>query len=307
MFQPSQQDVRRFFCATRAKQRDGAPLTPMEALAADWIAEHPEYDAELADEAAALAAVQPVWQAVLGWFGADRLLWGSDWPHLNLQPLPDAAALLQDLRRALPQPALQQAVLVDNPQRLIAMLESQPGQTFNAARAERDTRRLAATGDYQGEFLWHNSSEDDEHIAAYGVGGSPACWMQVGYATGYVSTLFGRMIVFREVDCRSSGAAHCRVVGKSAELWDDPEQDLFYLNAQDFVGTPPATLPTSMPAGAQGKARTPNLGVPPGKATASSDAGTAAPATAPSRAGAAGRWTPRPASAPAKLRHAARA
>src|SRR3990167_10115740 len=138
----------------------------------------------------------------------------------------------------------------------------------------------ADSGDYEGEFLWHNSSEDDEHIAAYGVGGSPACWMQVGYATGYVSTLFGRMIVFREVDCRSSGAAHCRVVGKSAELWDDPEQDLFYLNAQDFVGTPPASLPTSMPAGAQGKARTTYLGVPPGKATASSDAGTAAEATA---------------------------
>jgi transcriptional regulator with GAF, ATPase, and Fis domain len=140
-------------------------------------------------------------------------------------------------------------------------------------------RYNAELSEYDGEFIWHNSSEDDEHIAAYGVGGSPACWMQVGYATGYVSTLFGRMIVFREVECRSSGAAHCRVVGKSAELWDDPEQDLFYLNAQDFVGTPPTTLPTSMPAGAQGKARTTYLGVPPGKA-ASGNAGTAADPTA---------------------------
>ena len=60
MFQPSQHDVRRFFCETRAKQRDGAPLTPMEALAADWIAEHPEYHAELADLDAALAAVYDV-------------------------------------------------------------------------------------------------------------------------------------------------------------------------------------------------------------------------------------------------------
>ncbi|MBB6559322.1 DNA-binding NtrC family response regulator [Acidovorax soli] len=122
-------------------------------------------------------------------------------------------------------------------------------------------RYNADTGAYEGEFLWHNSSEDDEHIAAYGVGGSPACWMQVGYATGYVSTLFGRMIVFREVECRSSGAAHCRVVGKSAELWEDPEQDLFFLNAQDFVGAPPASLVD----GVQGKARTSYLGVPPGK------------------------------------------
>ncbi len=60
MFAPSQNDVRRFFCATHAKRRDGAPLTPMEALAADWIAEHPEYHAELDDVDAALAAVYEV-------------------------------------------------------------------------------------------------------------------------------------------------------------------------------------------------------------------------------------------------------
>lgn len=60
MFQPSQHDVRRFFCSTWRKQREGLPLTPMEAMAADWISEHPEYDGDLADEAAALAAVYTV-------------------------------------------------------------------------------------------------------------------------------------------------------------------------------------------------------------------------------------------------------
>lgn len=137
-------------------------------------------------------------------------------------------------------------------------------------------RYNAELGDYDGEFIWHNSSEDDEHIAAYGVGGSPACWMQVGYATGYVSTLFGRMIVFREVECRSSGAAHCRVIGKSAERWDDPEQDLFYLNAQDFVGTPSASLADKL-LGKTG--RTTYLGVPPGKTAATASAHSAAEPT----------------------------
>jgi hypothetical protein len=60
MFQPSQNDVRRFFCAAFARNRDGLPLEPMQALAANWIAQHPEYHAELADEAAALAAVYTV-------------------------------------------------------------------------------------------------------------------------------------------------------------------------------------------------------------------------------------------------------
>lgn len=60
MFQPSQHDVRRFFCATLARQRQGLPLDPMQALAARWVDEHPEYHADLADEAAALAAVYTV-------------------------------------------------------------------------------------------------------------------------------------------------------------------------------------------------------------------------------------------------------
>ncbi|MFO1228597.1 DUF1841 family protein [Roseateles sp.] len=60
MFAPSQLQVRQFFCGTYRKWREGAPLIPMEALAADWIAEHPEYHAELADEAAALDKVYTV-------------------------------------------------------------------------------------------------------------------------------------------------------------------------------------------------------------------------------------------------------
>jgi hypothetical protein len=56
MFQPSQHDVRRFFCEAHRKQRAGEVLSPIETLAAGWIAEHPEYHAELADLDAALAA-----------------------------------------------------------------------------------------------------------------------------------------------------------------------------------------------------------------------------------------------------------
>jgi hypothetical protein len=60
MFQPSQSDVRRFFCGARAKVHARLPLDPMEQIAARWVAEHPEYDADLADEAAALTAIYTV-------------------------------------------------------------------------------------------------------------------------------------------------------------------------------------------------------------------------------------------------------
>ena len=57
MFAPSQNDVRRFFCEAYRKDRAGEPLTPLEAVAADWIGEHPEYHGDLSDLDAALAAV----------------------------------------------------------------------------------------------------------------------------------------------------------------------------------------------------------------------------------------------------------
>jgi hypothetical protein len=60
VFQPSQHDVRRFFCGAWRKQRDAAPLSALETLASLWIGEHPEYQAELSDEQAALAADYPV-------------------------------------------------------------------------------------------------------------------------------------------------------------------------------------------------------------------------------------------------------
>jgi len=57
MFNPSQADVRRFFCSVYAKSRSGEPMQAIETLASLWIDEHPEYHAELADVEAALAAM----------------------------------------------------------------------------------------------------------------------------------------------------------------------------------------------------------------------------------------------------------
>ena len=52
MFTPSREDVRRFFAQAYRKWRDQLPLEPIEAMAADVIAMHPEYFPLLEDEAA---------------------------------------------------------------------------------------------------------------------------------------------------------------------------------------------------------------------------------------------------------------
>lgn len=55
MFTPSSNDVRRFFCEAYRKHKSGAVLTPMDAIAADWISHHPEYAEALTDADAAVA------------------------------------------------------------------------------------------------------------------------------------------------------------------------------------------------------------------------------------------------------------
>ena len=57
MFNPSQADVRRYFCAVYAKARAAQPLEALETIAAQWIDEHPEYHADLRDADTAVAAV----------------------------------------------------------------------------------------------------------------------------------------------------------------------------------------------------------------------------------------------------------
>lgn len=105
----------------------------------------------------------------------------------------------------------------------------------------------ADAGEYEGEFVWHFSSEADEHIACYGIDTHPSCWLELGYAMGYVSGLTGSLVVFRETECRAMGHSSCRVVGKSAKLWDNIENDLRYINASSSESTspPPAVEPTN--------------------------------------------------------------
>jgi predicted TIM-barrel fold metal-dependent hydrolase len=49
---------------------------------------------------------------------AERILWGTDWPHPNVRWMPDDGALLELFPTMVPEPELQRRILVDNPARL---------------------------------------------------------------------------------------------------------------------------------------------------------------------------------------------
>lgn len=105
-------------------------------------------------------------------------------------------------------------------------------------------------GHFYAEYLWHDSFEDEVHLKNYGTSADPACWMQIGYACGYSTVFMGRRVIFREVECRAMGHQRCHIVGKLAEDWDDPEEDLRYLRVQEFTNRSPTmvTVPDALPA-----------------------------------------------------------
>src|SRR3954469_707666 len=60
---------------------------------------------------------RPFQRTLVAEFG-DRAVWGTDWPHSNLDEVPDDGDLVDALAEAAPTETERQAVLVDNPRRL---------------------------------------------------------------------------------------------------------------------------------------------------------------------------------------------
>lgn len=84
-------------------------------------------------------------------------------------------------------------------------------------------------GLFAGDFIWENSFEAAVHSAAFGIETEPACWMQMGYASGYCSGLMGHSVLCREVECVAKGDNRCRIIGKLEVEWGDAERDMKYL------------------------------------------------------------------------------
>ncbi|MFG1401832.1 sigma 54-interacting transcriptional regulator [Xanthobacter sediminis] len=84
------------------------------------------------------------------------------------------------------------------------------------------------SGSFEGEVELESSWEAESHLQVFGKSEEPACWSVVGYASGYTTQFFKRLIVFREVKCICRGDEKCVIVGKPAEAWgEDAYLDYF--------------------------------------------------------------------------------
>ncbi|WP_232002149.1 sigma-54-dependent Fis family transcriptional regulator [Shimwellia blattae] len=102
-----------------------------------------------------------------------------------------------------------------------------------------------ARGHFYIEQIWHDSLEASTWPAHLPASREPVCWMQTGHACGFNSTFFGQEIQFREVECRAMGHDHCRIIGKTPQMWQTPAPVFTPAVAVPFsglVGRDPAFL-----------------------------------------------------------------
>jgi two-component system, NtrC family, response regulator HydG len=69
------------------------------------------------------------------------------------------------------------------------------------------------------EGIWHDSYEAEQHLLHLGQSDEPVCWTLTGFATGYMSCVYGKEIIAIEDRCRGKGDATCRAVVRSKEDW----------------------------------------------------------------------------------------
>lgn len=93
---------------------------------------------------------------------------------------------------------------------------------------------------FTGDFLWHESVEASNYQRRHGRATKPVCWLQTGYAAGYASVFFRRLVIYKELTCSATGHKSCRVVGKTVDGWgqDDPFVQFFLREVIGPQGTP---------------------------------------------------------------------
>lgn len=79
-----------------------------------------------------------------------------------------------------------------------------------------------AKNHFLGIFRWRQSWEAEAQINDYGLNPSmPACWMLLGYATGYSSAFFGKAVLYQETHCTAAGNEYCQIEGRFEAEWPE--------------------------------------------------------------------------------------
>lgn len=74
-------------------------------------------------------------------------------------------------------------------------------------------------GKFYSEVVWHDSEVAKANISELGSTDYPACWLIVGYLSGYITNCIGKSVYFMETKCITKGDSHCIAIGKDVDSW----------------------------------------------------------------------------------------
>jgi purine catabolism regulator len=87
------------------------------------------------------------------------------------------------------------------------------------------------------EAIWKNSYEAEEHLKRFGPSDHPVCHTLVGYASGYLSTILGKKVIAKEIECKAMGHKYCHAVCRTVEEWNgEVDNELKYYKADNIIG-----------------------------------------------------------------------
>jgi two-component system response regulator HydG len=69
------------------------------------------------------------------------------------------------------------------------------------------------------EGIWHDSYEAEQHLLHLGQSDEPVCWTLTGFASGYMSCVYGKEMIAIETRCRGKGDPMCLPAIRSKEDW----------------------------------------------------------------------------------------
>jgi len=86
------------------------------------------------------------------------------------------------------------------------------------------------------EGIWRNSYEAEEYLKRFGLSDQPVCHTLVGYASGYLTSILGKKVIAKEVQCKAMGHENCLAVCHTVEEWDEEiEKELKYYQTDSII------------------------------------------------------------------------
>jgi hypothetical protein len=81
------------------------------------------------------------------------------------------------------------------------------------------------TGEFYFTGVWKNSYEAQQHLSFNSVASEPVCWSLMGYATGWCSAFFDKLVIAIEPVCCGKGDECCEWKIQPPEVWGDEASD----------------------------------------------------------------------------------